>query len=180
MTRNVALLRGINLGAHRKLAMADLRRLLSGLGYADVRTHLRSGNAVFTADGEPDALASEIEKAISAELDLTVPVLIRTAAELRAVVAANPLGDVATEPRFFYAIFLSGQPDPAKLAAVDRAACPERFAAGDRVIYVWYPGGMQRATLTHAFWERRLGLLATARNWNTVTNLCELAEVASR
>jgi uncharacterized protein (DUF1697 family) len=175
MTRNVALLRGINLGAHQKIAMADLRRLLDGLGYEDVRTHLQSGNAVFTsASGKPAALAARISRAIADELGLDVKVLVRTAAEVHAAIEANPLP--VPEPAKFFATFLSEQPAPERLADIDPAGfAPEEFAVGDRVIYVWCPNGMQKAKLTHGFWERRLKVVATARNWNTVTRLAELA-----
>jgi uncharacterized protein (DUF1697 family) len=177
MDRYVALLRGVNVGPHKKLAMADLRRLLAGLGYDGVRTYIQSGNAVFGAAGrDPAGVGREIEKAIEAELGMAVPVLVRSAAELRTVAEGNPLVDRATRPSFLYAIFLADSPDPGRLAAVDPAGYREEFVAGERVMYVLYPEGMGKAVLTHAVLEKKLGVLATARNWNTVTRLLELAE----
>jgi uncharacterized protein (DUF1697 family) len=175
-TRNVALLRGVNLGARNKVAMSDLRKLLAGLGFADVQTYVQSGNAVFTSAGRrPAGLARDIEKAIAAELGLDVKVLVRTGAELRAAIDANPLP--AREPaNFLFAHFLSERPEASALAAVDPDGyAPEEFAVGDRVVYVWCPNGMQKAKLTHNFWERRLKVVVTARNWNTVTRLADMA-----
>lgn len=176
-TRQVALLRGVNLGPQRRIAMAPLRELLAGLGYADVRTHLNSGNAVFTNPStSPEQAGADIEKAIAGEFGMTVSVLVRTADELAAVVEANPLADVAVDPSRHLVAFLSDPADPDLLAGIDPAAyAPEAFHAGDREIHLWYPDGVMAARLTHTFWEKRLKLTATARNWNTVTKLLTLA-----
>jgi uncharacterized protein (DUF1697 family) len=175
--RYVALLRGVNLGAHNKLPMVELRRLLTGLGFADVRTYIQSGNAVFGADGrDPAEVGAAIEKVLADELGMTVPTLVRTAAELRVVAEGNPFVDLAARPSYLYAILLSDDPAPDRLAAIDPARYAEQFAAGDRVVYVNYPEGMGRAVLTHQLLEKKLGVLATARNWNTVTRLLAMAE----
>lgn len=179
MTRYVALLRGVNVGGHRKIAMADLRGLLSGLGHADVSTYLQSGNALFaSARRGRDKLALEIERAITRELGLTVRCLVRSQADLRRVVAGNPLAATATDPARLLVTFLSDEPDPALLRALDPSAfAPDEFRASEREIYVWYPEGVRNTKLTHAFFEKRLrrgGLVATSRNWNTVTKLLDL------
>jgi uncharacterized protein (DUF1697 family) len=175
--RYVALLRGINLGPHRKIAMADLRVLLSSLGYADVTTLLQSGNALFTSprDDVP-ALEQEIEAAIEREMGHDVPVLIRTPDELGRVVAANPFPHALAGPSRYYVAFLSGEPDPDLIATVDPTLYEEDFAAGERCLYIWYPEGLHVSKLSNTFWERRLRLTATSRNWNTTTKLLELAK----
>jgi uncharacterized protein (DUF1697 family) len=175
--RYVALLRAVNVGGRNRIAMAHLRELLRGLGYGAVRTHLQSGNAVFTAPAgaTPEPVAEAIEGALLAELDLAAKVLVRTRAELQRIVAGNPLLDVATDHRRLLVAFLSDPPAPnavTQLAPADFE--PEVFAVGEREIYVWYPEGVQAARLSNAFWERRLGVSATGRNWNTVTRLLEL------
>ena len=175
--RYVALLRAVNVGGRNRIAMAALRELLQGLGYGSVRTHLQSGNAVFTAPAgaTPEPVAEEIEGALLAELDLAAKVLVRTRAELQRIVAGNPLLDVATDHRRLLVAFLSGPPAPDavnQLAPADFE--PEVFAVGEREIYVWYPEGVQAARLSNAFWERRFRVVATGRNWNTVTRLLEI------
>jgi uncharacterized protein (DUF1697 family) len=171
----VALLRGINVGKAKQVAMADLQALLAGLGYADVRTHLRSGNAVFYAAGhEPDALATRIEAALEERFGLEVSVLIRTPADLDAIIAANPFPDAAaTTPAQLHVAFLSTTP----AGTIDPAAyAPDELRIAGREVYAWYPNGMGRSKLTNTTLERHLGVHATMRNWNTVTRLVALAE----
>ncbi len=177
MTTWIALLRGINIASNRRVPMPELRDLLVGLGHADARTWIVSGNAWFTSD-RPDgaAIAAEIEGAIEARFRFPVAVVLRRLDELEAVVAANPISDGTADPSHFYAVFLSADPEPRRLAAIDPAAvAPDRFAAGDRVIYAWYRGGLQSSKLAALLTDRGLGVTATARNWNTVTKLLELA-----
>ncbi|WP_063796117.1 DUF1697 domain-containing protein [Peterkaempfera griseoplana] len=175
MTRYVALLRGINLGTRNRVAMADLRDLLGGLGYEDVRTHLQSGNAVFAAPGRTDReIAAAVEQGIAARLGLTVPVVVRTAAELRAVVDGNPM-DVP-DPAKFLVSFLAADPGPVLPAGLDPAAyAPEEMRLVGRHIYLNLPDGVRNAKLPLLL-ERRLAVPATTRNWSTVVRLLALAE----
>ena len=179
MPRYVALLRGINVGGNKQVAMADLRALLAGLGYTDVRTHLNSGNAVFTsAATEPAALASEIERGIQAALAMSVRCLVRSRDELRAVVDGNPLTEVATDGSRLAVLFLSESPDPALLAAHDpRDLAPETIRLGDRAIYHWCPDGFLAAPDVGGFVQKHWKATVTARNWNTVRKLAEMVEV---
>jgi len=173
MTGYVALLRGINVGGNKKIVMAELRELLTRLGYADVRTHLNSGNAVFSCPrSDPDQLAARIERAISADLGVNVRCLIRDEPELRAVIAANPWPEHADEGSKLMAIFLSATPSPALLQAHDPCALePSTIALGHRAIYQWCPDGILQAPRAGGFAEKYLGVTVTARNWNTVTKL---------
>ncbi len=176
MTRYAALLRGINVGGNNKVAMADLRALLEGLGYTDVRTHLNSGNAIFTSPAtKSDAVAAAIEKAITAELGLNIKVVVRSGPELRRIIDRNPLADVATDPARHLVTFLSAPLDETKLAAVDPADFePEQFRVIDREIYMWFPDGIRDAKLGKLAWDKRFGVVATGRNWNTVLKLADL------
>lgn len=174
--RYIALLRGINVGGHVLLPMADLRRLLAELGHAEVSTYLQSGNALFTS-ARPDraALVEEIEAAITAHLGRPVAVLLRTPDELAAVVAGNPFPDAVATPTRLHVAFLSAQPDPERLAAIDVARfAPDEFRPGEGVIYLYYPNGSGRSKLTGETFAR-LGVQVTARNWNTVTALLSLS-----
>jgi uncharacterized protein (DUF1697 family) len=175
--RYVALLRGINVGGAMKLSMPDLRALLESLGYSDVSTYIQSGNAIFTSPHDDSALIGrEIEEGIAGELGLSVRVLIRTPAELAAIIEANPFPAARAVPTSLHVSFLSSQPDDQRLAAIDPTRfAPDQFRLGDRVIYLHYPQGSGRSKLTNDLLERRLGVTATARNWNTVTKLLVLA-----
>ena len=176
MARYVALLKGINVGRHKQIAMSDLKTLLSDAGLTDVRTHLRSGNAVFsTAEGDAGALAAMIEQRISEVLGMSVPCLVRSREEIDSVVAGNPLAGIATDGSKLMAHFLSAAPDPGRLVDHDpRELDPGRIELGDRVIYQWCPDGLLAAPPAAAHTERHLGVTVTARNWNTVLKLSEL------
>jgi len=178
MTRYVALLRGINVGTAKQVGMEDLKNLVAGLGYTDVKTHLRSGNVLLAADGtSTDKLATQLTKAIEEQFSMTVGVVVRTRDELAAVVAANPLGKVATDPARSVVAFLSGPPDPAGFAAllaIDVA--PEQIVADGLELYLWCPNGQADGAATKALTKAKLKVTVTARNWRTVTKLLELAD----
>jgi uncharacterized protein (DUF1697 family) len=176
--RKVALLRGVNVGGNNRVPMAHLRELMQELGYEDVRTHLQSGNAVFTAPRTPPPQAArEIENKLERHLGLSIRVLVRTRDELARVVSANPLPEAVSEPSRLLVTFLSAPPDPERLRELDPADFePDRFGVGEREVYVWCPEGVRTIKLSYAFWEKRFGVVATARNWNTVTRLLALAE----
>jgi uncharacterized protein (DUF1697 family) len=175
--RHIVLLRGINVGAHQRIAMADLRKLLARLGYENARTHLQSGNVVLTSDASPADVRRTIERGLASDLKVDVEVFVRSRKQIADVVARNPLGDVADNPSRHLVIFLSGKPDAAALReAANADVGRERFAVIGREIYAWYPGGLQNSKLVKLLSEKRLGVTATARNWNTVVKLLELAD----
>jgi uncharacterized protein (DUF1697 family) len=177
MARQVALLRGINLGARQRVAMPALRELLTELGYGDVRTLLQSGNVVLTSPASPDRLQRELERHIAGRLGVDAQVLVRTRDELADVIERNPLASVADDPRRQQVSFLSAALEPAvarELAKADVA--PEQVVVGSREIYAWHPRGLQRSALAKLLTDRRLGVTVTARNWSTVTKLLALAD----
>lgn len=172
--RYAALLRAVNLGRTNRVAMPALRELVAGLGYTDVETLLQSGNVVFAGPAGADgAIADSLEAGIRDELGVTTRVVVRTGAELADVVAADPLGDVATEPKRYQVMFLSAVPDPDRLPAVTEDGS-ERLHVGGREIYLWTPEGVHDSRLARLCTERRLGVTGTARNWTTVTRLRDL------
>jgi uncharacterized protein (DUF1697 family) len=169
----VALLRAVNLGSRRRVAMADLRAWLTALGYDDVRTLLQSGNAVFGTAREPVAVREELEAAIEEGAGFHVDCVLRTLPELRAVVAADPLGHVATNPSRHFVSFVD---EAVEWPGIDAAAYePERVHFAGREVYLWLPGGSQNSRLVAAL-PTPAGRIATMRNWNTVTKLLALAE----
>ena len=157
--------------------MAELRAVLTDLGFGEPATLLQSGNAAFTtqADDEPATLAASIEGGLRERLGLDVRVLVRTPAEVRAVIASNPFPGATGEPGTLLVAFLETGPAPERLATlpIDRYA-PDELRVGDRVLYLHLPAGAGRSKLAGEF-ERRLGVVATARNWNTVNRLLDLA-----
>jgi uncharacterized protein (DUF1697 family) len=173
--RYAALLRAVNLVKRNRIAMADLRRILGDLGYGDVITHLQSGNAVFASELPSDTLEQEIAAALAERAGLGCAVMVRTGAELAAVLAANPLGRVPDNPARYFVSFLAAEPDPiaaAEFAALDLG--PEQAWVLGREAYFWIPQGLHDSKLSSAFLEKRLGVAGTARNWNTVSKLAEL------
>lgn len=175
MSRQIALLRGVNLGPNRRVSMSELRELLDGHGHADVRTYLQSGNVVLSSDLPPAKLQRELERQIEDGLGVAVPVVVRTRDELAGVIERNPLADVATEPRRLQVTFFTQEPDAKAVAALEQLAVGgERIALSGREVYAWHPDGLARSELGKQLAGRKLG--GTARNWNTVTKLLELAD----
>ncbi|MFJ6195409.1 DUF1697 domain-containing protein [Micromonospora sp. NPDC092111] len=177
MTRYVGLLRGVNVGSVR-LAMADLRRLGTGLGHDDVRTYLQSGNLVFSSPSrDPDALAAGLARAVADELGLTVPVLVRSAAELAAVADGSPYADRQDDPTRLLVAFLAAEPAAATVAAL-RVPGGENveFTVVGREVHLHFPdGGYGRTRFTNAYLEKQLGVVATTRNWKSVLALRDMA-----
>jgi uncharacterized protein (DUF1697 family) len=177
MARQIALLRGVNLGRNKRLSMADLRELMHALGYRDAKTLLQSGNVVYTASEGTATAARRIKDRLARDAGIEVDVIVRTRSELEKVVARNPLRNLAMDPKRYFVVFLSTKPKPALLRDIDPAQFePERFQVSGKEVYIWLPKGMQNARLTHAFWEKSLDITATSRNWSTVEKLLTLAD----
>ena len=181
MTRCVALLRGINVAGSNKIAMADLRALLAEMGYAEIITYLHSGNAVFTTGAQPaEVLARAIQDGIAARLGTEVTVLIRTAGQLAAVVAGNPLGTEPVNPSRFFVAFLSAAVSPAATyATAARAPGDDRVWITGSEAFLWCPKGFSVLDHTSQI-EKTFSVIATTRNWNTVTKLASLARSLPR
>ncbi|MEZ0285224.1 MAG: DUF1697 domain-containing protein [Thermoleophilia bacterium] len=175
MPRMVALLRGINLAGKRRVAMADLRALLEELGYADVRTHLQSGNAVLTTRDPAAKVARAIEEGIAERMGLNVVVTVRTAGQMAKIVAADRLGDVADDPARRMVIFLPARPSRQAVRAIeDMDFGDERVEVAGGEVYAWCPGGIGRSPLMAALGDPKLTPGGTARNWRTVSRLAEM------
>jgi uncharacterized protein (DUF1697 family) len=179
MPRLVALLRGINVGGHKKVPMAQLREVLEGAGFADVKTYVQSGNVVLTAPPRrsPAKVGREIEAAIEREFGFDVTVVMRTRDEIAALVEDDPLGDVATNPKYRIVVFLAKELDPKRLADVDpEEFAPEAFALRERELVMWAPNGQAESQLVKTLTEKRTGVTGTARNWRTVQKLMAMAD----
>jgi uncharacterized protein (DUF1697 family) len=192
MATHVALLRGINLGGKNKVAMADLRALVAGLGHTDVSTYIQSGNVLFTApaDAERGETARAITEAITATLGVTAPVVVVTREELAQILADNPFPD-EPDPRRVHAVVLSEPPWPELAVKLDAARAKSAAAGGTdevvavgRTLYLHTPDGYGRSVLAEALLRvvssPKSGATGTARNWATMTKLLELCEAAPR
>lgn len=184
MTVSIALLRGVNLGPYRRVAMADLRAALTAAGFGDVRTHLQSGNVVLESDLAGTALGDAVAAALADGLDLSTEVIVRSAGELAAAIEADPFGQVATDPARHVLGFCRAAPPPdriadleQRIAALRAAAQPpsdDRHAFASNHFYLWCPNGISNSPYFKVPWAR-LGVASTQRNWNTVTALVRLA-----
>lgn len=170
----IALIRGINVGGHKMIKMADVKVLCESLGLRDVRTHLQSGNVVFrTTKTDRTRLAKQLEDA----LGVSAKVILRSPEELQSVIASNPMPEEAQRaPSGFIVMFLSAKPAAAAMQSLrDAYSGPEKMHLHGTELYIAYTAGMGTSKLTNALIERKLGVAGTARNWNTVTKLVEMA-----
>ena len=175
MAYSIALLRGINVSGKNKIRMADLKALFEGLGCESVTTYLQSGNVVYHAP--KTVSAKSIEQAIQNQLGLDVPVLTLTADTLTHISQNNPfLNSDEAEPAQCYVTFLWDSPSQTSLAEL---TLPQnetgRCSISDNCIYVHCPNGYGRTKIHNVFFEKKLRLLATTRNWKTVNALLEIS-----
>jgi uncharacterized protein (DUF1697 family) len=168
-----ALLRGINVGGKNTLPMDELRTLCHDLGHLDVVTYLQSGNVAFASGGDPKAIVAGMEGSIAERCGLKIAVVLRTHPELVRVAAGSPFDQ--DDPKKLHVLFLSDRPKAASLATLDRDRSPgDEFHGAGRQLYLHFPNGSGQTKLTLDYFERRLGVTGTARNWNTLLKLVEL------
>lgn len=173
----VALLRGINVGGKNKISMNELSELFAAAGCTDVETYIQSGNVVFAAKAAAlKGMPTTISSAILQRFGYTVPVVVRSAAGMAVVTAANPYLSDATDEKQLHVYFLAEEPDASRLAALDpRRSQPDEFAVVGREIFLLLPNGMGRTKLTNAYFDAKLSTVCTARNWKTVCRLAEMS-----
>ncbi|WP_079131965.1 DUF1697 domain-containing protein [Streptomyces nanshensis] len=175
MTTYAALLRGINVGGHKKVPMAELRGVMAGLGWTGVRTYLQSGNAVFTTGDEDPG--GRLERAVAGHFGFDVRCLVRTAGELHAVAAACPYPAAELDPAKLVVLFLEEELAEGHFDALDPSRfAPDTFHHAGSAVYCYFPDGMGRSKLPAAL-EAAVTpkVTMTGRNWRTVQRLIELA-----
>jgi uncharacterized protein (DUF1697 family) len=178
MTTYIALLRAVNLGAHNKVAMADLLGFFTQLGFESPRTLLQSGNAVFRGIGRmPANVEGLLEEEAVRRLGLRTDFFVRTAAEWQQIIARNPFPDEAErDPGHLVVLCLKDAPAGTSVRELQAAITgPEIVTVIGRQAYVVYPDGIGRSRLTIALLEKKLRTRGTGRNWNTVLKLGALA-----
>lgn len=179
MPRFVALLRGVNVGGSRRVAMADLRRAMESAGFLRVRTYLQSGNVVFDATGaDAPHHAAQIAAILVDEVGHEVEVLVLTCTELKRIQQRNPFAvEAGNDSRSVHALLLFAPVEVEAFVALQLPAAPgEEAVLGDGAIYLHLPNGYGRSKLTGTFFEHKLNVPASARNWRTVLALRELCE----
>jgi uncharacterized protein (DUF1697 family) len=174
----ISMLRGINVGGNRKIRMDELRALYESLGMGGPQTLLQSGNIVFHSElADRPALVRRLEEGIEQRFGFHSDILLRTLDELRAVIHRNPLSAEHVDPSKRVVMFLSGSPTQDAIDDLVKSyAGLETIQITGQEAYLYYPDGLGRSKLTNAFIERKLNVSGTARNWNTVTRLLDLAE----
>lgn len=172
----VALLRGINVGRSKRVAMGALRDVLTGLGYADVSTVLNSGNALFTCSTRAArTAAADIAHGVGCELDVDCQVVVRTGDEFHAALAQAPMLDLMTDESRYFVGFLDVAPSAAgRRTVVETDVEPDRVELVGRELYLWCPGGLLASPLGKVKWDRALGCAVTMRNWKTTGRIAVL------
>jgi len=174
---HIALLRGINLSTHNRLPMTGLVSIFEQAGCQQVRTYIQSGNVIFEAQPElARKIPNVISKAITRQFGLEIPLVTRTAAELRTIVRANPFQRSGADERVLHVAFLADSPDADRVAGLDPdRSPPDEYVVRGREIYLRCPNGVARTKLTNAYFDSRLATISTIRNWKTTLKLLELA-----
>lgn len=179
MPAHIALFRGINVGGSKKLPMADLKEILAGLGAEHVRTYIQSGNVVFRADEiDRPALARRIGEAVSSAYGFKPHVLVISPERLESAIAGNPFPEAEDQPKSLHVFFLAARPGDPDMEKIDALNSPnERWALEAEHFYLHAPDGIARSKLAGGGAEKALGVAATARNWNTVCRIRDMARV---
>ena len=176
MARQIALLRGVNLGPNKRVKMAELREVLTDAGYEDVRTLVNSGNIVLTTRKTPASVESEVHELILSELGVDTSVMVRTRDELADAISRCPYPEADERPKHVHVAFLKGDVDQERVAELQATDFgDEAFEISGRELFAWHPRGLADSDLAKAL-QKGAGADATSRNWNTVTKLLALAD----
>jgi len=173
---HVALLRGINVGGHKKVPMIELHALCEELGWHEVRTYIQSGNVVFAAAGTPAKHSAALAGALEERFGFEVSVIVRTGADWLRLAARSAFPDVEEErPKAVHLALASVAPERAALAQLERyCRAGERVALRGDALWIDYAGSVARSRLTPAVLDRVVGAPVTARNWRTVQAIAAL------
>ena len=175
----VAMLRGINIGPHKRVKMDDLRKSFDGLGFEQVMTYIQSGNVIFKAGrSSPVALGKRIESKITSDFGFSVSVILRTSSELRKTLAANPfLKERGIDHEKLHVTFLSDIPAASALQKLaEFTVAPDQSCCIGQEIFLHLPNGFSASSLWKVPWEKALGVVTTTRNWRTVNAILQMCK----
>lgn len=175
-SRQVALLRGINVGGKNMLRMVELAKMFTATGCENVQTYIQSGNVIFEAASDTSAkFAEKISAKIEKKFGCKVPVVLRTLKEMEAIVTGNPFLEAGVAEDLCHVMFLADMPAKDGLARLDPArSAPDEYIVHGREIYLKLPNGVGRSKLTNAYFDSKLGTISTGRNWRTVLKLMDM------
>ncbi len=176
MRRRIALLRGINVGGRKKILMADLRSLCETMGWRDVKSYIQSGNLIFDSDKTSASLEHMLQKVLLEKYGFEVPVIVRSPEELQISITKNPFLNKDMDINRLHLTLLQSRPSADK---VERTRTyhyePDRFHIDDKEVFIYCEGKFHLSKLTNSFFEKKLNVAATTRNWKTVMKLLALA-----
>jgi uncharacterized protein (DUF1697 family) len=179
MNTYIAILRGINVSGHKKIQMSELKAIFEELHFRDVLTYIQSGNVIFQTEVSltVEDMVKRIEDAIEAKFGFSVPVIVRSKDEMEKTLPSNPfLQQPGTEIDKLHVTFLETNPQSTLLTTISNLdSSPDKFSIIDREVYLYCPGGYGNTKLSNTFFEQKLKVRATTRNWKTVSKLVELA-----
>ena len=174
----ISMLRGINVGGHKRIKMDQLRKSFEALGFEQVKTYIQSGNVVFTTGKTSPALSKRIEERIVKDFGFSASVITRTADEMSKMIAENPfLQQRGIDPAKLHVMFLSEPPTPAALKELaEVTVAPEQCQCSAREIYFYLPNGVSKSVLWNSPVDRILAVVTTTRNWRTVNTLHRMCQ----
>lgn len=183
MQTYISILRGINVSGHKTIKMEALRKMYEGLGLKNVRTYVQSGNVIFQDENrEQEDLEKQIAKKIFSEFGFDVPVMVKKSDELETVLKNNPYVQKRNEDiKLLHVTFLSREPEKGNtgkiIDSLEKAQfAPDEFIISGSTVYLFCPNGYGRTKLTNTFFENKLKVVATTRNWKTVNKIFQMAE----
>jgi len=179
MKTYISILRGINVSGQKQILMADLEKLYEGLGFSNIITYIQSGNVIFktSLNDNIKELSAKIEEAIQQKYGFNVPVILRTPDEMKEIINANPFQQLkGNHPKKLYVTFLEEKPQTAFVEKINHFDfLPDKFIINEKEVYLNCAAGYGTTKLSNTFFENKLKVRATTRNWNTVNKLLELA-----
>ena len=174
----IALLRGINIGPHKRMKMEKLRASCEALGFAGVKTYIQSGNVIFKAPKlSPTTLAKKLGECIVKDFGFSSEVISRTREEIKAIINDNPfMKEPGIDASNLHVVFLSQPASPTALNKLrDLTIAPDGVSYGDKEIYFYFPNGVSGSSVWKHPLDRVTGVTGTMRNWKTVTTLYQMA-----
>jgi uncharacterized protein (DUF1697 family) len=186
VTTMVALLRSVNVGGRNRVPMAELRAMVETLGFEGVQTYVQSGNVVLTGTGSASSVARTVQEGIAETFGLDVPVIVRSTRQLTRILTTHPFAVAGVDPKTVHVTFLATAPTANQAKALakvgtdaerDGSFGDDRFVLDGTEVYLHCPAGYGETKFNNAFFERRAAVVATTRNWKTVTTLATMARL---
>jgi uncharacterized protein (DUF1697 family) len=180
MMTYISFLRGVNMTGHNSIKMTDLAVLYKNLGFSDAETYIQSGNVIFSGANErsPSDISQKIEQAILEKFNYTVPVMVRSVKEIKELLSSNPfINEEKFDPSKMAVIFLNEEASDIQIQKVISVNYPpDKFEIIGKEIFIYCPNGFGRTKLYTNFFEKKMGVKGTGRNWKTITTIMSISE----